>query len=158
MGVNLPSWSDVRVAIVSDDDMGHLDPGERAAIALAESERAALLLIDETAGRIEASRRGIRNTGTLGVLRAAAISGNLDLPTALGVCSHPCRTIGPEPGGCQTADRLLLDDGFDPRSRRNEDSDREPPLQGRSRPQRRYRHPEKIGVRSVNRFKRGRLA
>lgn len=63
----------MRVAIVSDDDMTHLDPGERAAIALAQSERGALLLIDETAGRIEASRRGIRNTGTLGVLRAAAL-------------------------------------------------------------------------------------
>jgi predicted nucleic acid-binding protein len=80
---HLPDWIDVRVAVVSDDDMTHLDPGERAAIALAQSERAALLLIDETAGRIEASRRGIRNTGTLGVLRAAALKDHVDLPTAL---------------------------------------------------------------------------
>ena len=41
------------------------------------------MLIDETAGRIEASRRGIKNTGTLGVLRAAALKGYLDLPTAM---------------------------------------------------------------------------
>jgi predicted nucleic acid-binding protein len=80
---NLPAWIDVRETVVSDDDMTHLDPGERAAIILALSEPAALLLIDETAGRIEASRRGIRNTGTLGVLRAAALKEYLDLPTAL---------------------------------------------------------------------------
>jgi predicted nucleic acid-binding protein len=80
---HLPDWIDVRVAVVSDDDMIHLDPGERAAIALAQSEHGALLLIDETAGRIEASRRGIRNTGTLGVLRAAARKNYVDLPTAL---------------------------------------------------------------------------
>ena len=80
---SLPDWIDVRAAVVSDDDMTHLDLGERAAIALAQSEPGALLLIDETAGRIEASRRGIKNTGTLGVLRAAALKDYLDLPTAL---------------------------------------------------------------------------
>ena len=80
---NLPDWIDVRQAVISDDDMTDLDPGERAAIVLAQSEPGALLLIDETAGRIEASRRGIRNTGTLGVLRAAALKDYVDLPTAL---------------------------------------------------------------------------
>jgi predicted nucleic acid-binding protein len=39
--------------------------------------------IDDAAGRAEANRRGIPNTGTLGVLRAAAIRKLLDLPTAL---------------------------------------------------------------------------
>jgi predicted nucleic acid-binding protein len=72
---DLPDWIDVRETVTDDDDMMHLDPGERAAIVLAQSEPGALLLIDETAGRIEASRRGIRNTGTLGVLRAAALKG-----------------------------------------------------------------------------------
>lgn len=71
--LNLPDWIDVRVAIVNDASLLHLDPGERAAITLAQSEPGALLLIDEAAGRIEASRRGILNTGTLGVLRAAAL-------------------------------------------------------------------------------------
>lgn len=42
-----------------------------------------LLLIDDGAGRAEANRRHIRNTGTLGVLRAAAIQQLLDLPSAL---------------------------------------------------------------------------
>jgi predicted nucleic acid-binding protein len=70
---DLPDWVDVRELVTGDDDMTHLDPGERAAIVLAQSEPGALLLIDERAGRVEASRRGIRNTGTLGVLRAGAM-------------------------------------------------------------------------------------
>ena len=63
--------------------MLHLDPGERAAITLAQSEPGALLLIDDAAGRTEASRRGILNTGTLGILRAAALKEFVDLPTVL---------------------------------------------------------------------------
>jgi len=63
---DLPVWIDVHEAIVRDDEMTHLDPGERAAILLAQSAPGTLLLIDEAAGRVEASRRGIRNTGTLG--------------------------------------------------------------------------------------------
>ncbi len=81
---SLPAWIDARDAAVGDEDMKHLDLGERAAILLAESQPDALLLIDETAGRIEASRRGIRNTGTLGVLRAAASRDFVDLAVALG--------------------------------------------------------------------------
>jgi hypothetical protein len=46
----LPDRIEVRAAAVGDDDMTHLDPGERAAIALAQSKPGALLLIDETAG------------------------------------------------------------------------------------------------------------
>jgi len=57
-----------RVQQVSDE----LDMGERAAIALASVIHADLLLIDEAAGRVEAKRRKLRVTGTLGVLRAAA--------------------------------------------------------------------------------------
>ena len=52
-----------------------LDLGERAAIALAETVRADLLLIDDAAGRAEAMRRQLRVTGTLGVLRAGAEQG-----------------------------------------------------------------------------------
>jgi predicted nucleic acid-binding protein len=80
---DLPSWIDVRETTVPEEEMTHLDPGERAAIVLAESVPGALLLIDETAGRVEASRRGIRNTGTLGVLRAAALKDYVDLAVAL---------------------------------------------------------------------------
>jgi len=56
-----------------------LDAGERAAIALAERVRADLILIDETEGRAEAVRRNFRVTGTLGVLRAAAEEGLIDV-------------------------------------------------------------------------------
>ena len=48
-------------------DLG-LDPGETAAILLAESLRADLLLIDERVGRKVAQARGLTVRGTLGVL------------------------------------------------------------------------------------------
>ncbi len=80
----LPEWIEIRQApVAKDSTLSHLDEGERSAILLAESEPDALLLIDEAAGRREASRRGIPNTGTLGVLRAAAIEGHVDLPEAI---------------------------------------------------------------------------
>lgn len=79
-----PDWIEIRRAPVRDKTLMNLDAGEGAAIALAELETGALLLIDESAGRLEASRRGISNTGTLGVLRAAAIGNLLDLRLALG--------------------------------------------------------------------------
>jgi len=81
--LSLPDWVDVRVIGLDDAGMLHRDPGERAAITVAQSEPGSLLLIDDAAGRIEASRRGILNTGTLGVLRAAALKELVDLPTVL---------------------------------------------------------------------------
>ncbi len=42
-----------------------------------------LLLMDDAAGRQEASRLGLRSTGTLGVIRAAAQRDLLDLDLAL---------------------------------------------------------------------------
>jgi predicted nucleic acid-binding protein len=80
-----PIWVEVRpvppevVSMITDD----LDPGERAAIALAESVHADLLLIDEAAGRAEAKRRNLRVTGTLGVLRAGAEQGLVNVPELL---------------------------------------------------------------------------
>jgi len=80
-----PEWLEVRVPREgkSDSALSQIDPGERAAILLAQEERDVLLLIDDAAGRVEASRRHIPNTGTLGVLRAAARRDLLDLPQAL---------------------------------------------------------------------------
>ena len=79
-----PLWLHVRNAQITHDPALHqIDPGKRAAILLAQQESDVLLLIDDAAGREEANRRGIPNTGTLGVLRAAAIRQLLDLPTAL---------------------------------------------------------------------------
>ena len=80
-----PNWVEVRpvpaetVSTISDD----LDLGERAAIALAETVHADLLLIDEAAGRAEAKRRHLRVTGTLGVLRAGAEQGLVNVPDLL---------------------------------------------------------------------------
>jgi predicted nucleic acid-binding protein len=56
-----------------------LDRGETEAIALAEELRADWLLIDEAAGRDEATKRGLQTIGTLGILREAHRTGLLDL-------------------------------------------------------------------------------
>jgi predicted nucleic acid-binding protein len=80
-----PAWVEVRpvpsdaVSMITED----LDLGERAAIALAETVHADLLLIDEAAGRAEAKRRHLRVTGTLGVLRAGAEHGLVNVPDLL---------------------------------------------------------------------------
>ena len=80
-----PTWVEVRpvpsdaVTMITED----LDLGERAAIALAETMHADLLLIDEAAGRAEAKRRQLRVTGTLGVLRAGAEQGLVNVPDLL---------------------------------------------------------------------------
>jgi hypothetical protein len=68
-----PAWIEIRKSPSPDAALADLDAGEAAAIALAALETDVLLLIDESAGRLEASRRGIANTGTLGVLRRADI-------------------------------------------------------------------------------------
>ncbi|HEV2720778.1 MAG TPA: DUF3368 domain-containing protein [Thermoanaerobaculia bacterium] len=82
---NPPSW--LRVAGVSLEEIASisetLDLGERAAIALAEKMQAEILLIDETAGRAEARQRRLRVTGTLGVLRAGADAGLVDVRDVL---------------------------------------------------------------------------
>lgn len=81
----LPSWT--TVVPVSADAIDtvpeSLDLGERAAIALAEALKADVLLIDDSAGRREATRRHLRVTGTLGVLRAAAERGFVDVRDVL---------------------------------------------------------------------------
>ena len=80
-----PTWIDVRPVAQADVSTitDVLDFGERAAIALAETTRADLLLIDEAAGRAEAKRRHLRVTGTQGVLRAGAEQGLVNVPDLL---------------------------------------------------------------------------
>lgn len=81
----LPPWMEIadvtsdEIALISEE----LDVGERAAIVLAERVRADLILIDEVEGRAEAVRRSFRVTGTLGVLRVAAVEGLIDVPDTL---------------------------------------------------------------------------
>jgi predicted nucleic acid-binding protein len=68
----LPAWIEIRqTASKADPSLALLDPGEREAIQLAQEHQAGLLLIDERRGRMEAQRRGLATTGTLGVLLAA---------------------------------------------------------------------------------------
>ena len=80
-----PQWLEVLAApvvISGDSSLQALDPGERAAIVLAESIRADLLLIDDRAGAILAQQRGLAVTGTLGVLDLASQAGLLHLQDA----------------------------------------------------------------------------
>jgi predicted nucleic acid-binding protein len=80
-----PSWFRVqavppdRLRLITDD----LDLGEREAIALAHLLQADLLLMDELSGRAEARRQGLKVTGTLGILRAAAERNWIDVPEVL---------------------------------------------------------------------------
>ena len=80
-----PDWLEMRVVQGGRHDpaLERIDPGERAAILLAQGETEVLLLIVDGAGRAEANRRRIPNTGTLGIIRAAAMQKLLDLPSAL---------------------------------------------------------------------------
>ena len=77
-----PNWLEI-IAPASIDMSLPLDPGERAAIALARELRADRLLIDERDGRDVATRLGIPIAGTLAVLRDGALAGLLDLRAAL---------------------------------------------------------------------------
>ena len=60
-----------------------LDAGEQAALALADSLRADLLLMDDRKGAAAALARGLGTIGTLGVLDLAARRGLTDLAWAL---------------------------------------------------------------------------
>jgi len=80
-----PPWVQVREAPrISAPGLERLHPGERAAILLANSMGADLLLVDDMAARLAAARRGLRVAGVLGVLAEAANLGLVDLPAAIG--------------------------------------------------------------------------
>ena len=80
----LPSWVEVRQVLNLPDDAAFrsLGEGERAAIALALSIHADLVLIDERKGTQVAMNRGLEVTGTLGILQRAARRGLLNLEDA----------------------------------------------------------------------------
>jgi predicted nucleic acid-binding protein len=61
-----PPWLDIRPDSPADSSLAMLDPGEAAAIALAESMSVADVRIDDHSGRRLAEQRGLRVTGTLG--------------------------------------------------------------------------------------------
>ncbi len=79
----LPLWAEVRPSPqIADDVLRSLGAGERAAIALALSIHAELVLIDERRGTQIAIDNGLDVSGTLGVLQRAARKGFLNLAEA----------------------------------------------------------------------------
>jgi predicted nucleic acid-binding protein len=83
---NLPAWVEVREAVLSQADdalLRGIDAGERAAIQLAASLHADLLLMDDRKGVNAAQRKGLRVTGTLGILDLAAQRGLADFTQAV---------------------------------------------------------------------------
>ena len=75
-----PSWLEVMpVDLIDDAALQPLGAGERAAITLALSMHADLILIDERKGTSVAITKGFTVTGTLGILRLAAQGGLIDL-------------------------------------------------------------------------------
>jgi predicted nucleic acid-binding protein len=79
-----PDWFQINPdpATVIDKTTANLDAGEQAAIALAVAIEADLVLMDDRAGVTAARAKGLRATGTLGVLDLAARRGLIDLTEA----------------------------------------------------------------------------
>lgn len=78
-----PPWLTVQSVSEVDSTLNTLDPGEQAAIILAQTLPADLLIIDERLGRQIAIDRGISIIGTLGVLDDAASQGLIELSDAI---------------------------------------------------------------------------
>lgn len=91
-----PIWCEIEDDEAFDPALEFLDPGERAAIALALAVRADRLLIDDLAGRVEAKRRHIAVTGTIGVLADAHLAGLLDFEQALTSLRSTTFRLNPE--------------------------------------------------------------
>lgn len=79
-----PPWLKIMpVEPIDDSTLQPLGPGEQAAITLALSMHADLILIDERKGTSVALTKGFAVTGTLGVLRLARRRGWIDLDETL---------------------------------------------------------------------------
>jgi len=81
-----PAWLEVRDAPLSDPNdasLATIDAGEKAVIQLAVALHANLLLMDDRKGVSAAEKRGLRVTGTLGVLDLAADRGLVEFGQAI---------------------------------------------------------------------------
>ncbi|MUH00811.1 DUF3368 domain-containing protein [Scytonema sp. UIC 10036] len=79
-----PDWLKIQPVSQSGDAIVDvLDPGERAAILLAQEIDADLLLLDDMKARRAAINKGFTITGILGILDQAATMKLIDLPTAI---------------------------------------------------------------------------
>ncbi len=79
-----PNWLKIEpVSQASDAIIDLLDPGERAAIFLAQELRADLILLDDMKARRAAKERGLNMTGILGILDQAATMKLINLPNVV---------------------------------------------------------------------------
>ena len=80
----VPAWVELAATLESDPvSRPDLGAGERAAIALAVSRRANLVLMDDRQGAAAAFAAGLTVIGTIGVLDRAARRGLIDLGDAI---------------------------------------------------------------------------
>jgi predicted nucleic acid-binding protein len=81
---DIPAWIEVQdVQSHPDPTLDGLDPGECAAIQLAQEVRADLVLMDEKLGVRRARDRGLKVAGTLAVLVQAAVLGLVNIDEAI---------------------------------------------------------------------------
>ncbi len=81
---SLPGWVSVReVSATGSAGLECLHAGERAAILLAESAGADVILLDEKSARRAAVARGLRISGLLAILAEGASRGLANLPSAI---------------------------------------------------------------------------
>lgn len=81
---NPPNWLEIHpTPNLTSTALQRLDPGEQAAILLAQSLKANLLIVDDLAARKAAQQLGITITGILGILGEATKLGWIDFPKTL---------------------------------------------------------------------------
>lgn len=78
----LPAWVAEQKPTIIDLTLD-VDAGEQEAISLAREIHAAAILMDDRAGRLAATQRGLTVVGTLGLLEQASARGWIALPEVL---------------------------------------------------------------------------
>ena len=82
--VTVPDWLEIQAPPEIEQELGHLDQGERETVSLALRMSADLVLLDERRGRRAARDHGLAVSGTLGLLDLADRRGLVNLHDALG--------------------------------------------------------------------------
>jgi predicted nucleic acid-binding protein len=92
----LPAWVRMESSPGGTLRIGDLGRGETEGILLAQALGADLILIDDAAAREEAERRRLTVTGTLGVLRLAALRKLIHLPDVFARLSQTNFRVSPK--------------------------------------------------------------
>jgi len=101
-----PNWLQIQPIKLSQDiELERLDPGEQAAILLAEQLKADLIILDDKAARQIAVKYGLKIIELLGILKDAARSELLDLETTFEQLQDVGFWVAPS-----LLKRLLIDD------------------------------------------------